>query len=160
MLFGRFRFGTLAWAVNECIPFYEASYTQKLTVHFDVGVGGKIFCAPLAQRQSGPGLAADPLATGDGGNYRTPGLPAAGGKVGGVVGWDVATGAKGSVIRGAGTILPVLSGAAVAQGNEVQVDATGRVIPLAAGKPVGLAHSAAGGAGVEVEVELYAVGAN
>lgn len=141
---------------NECIPYYEAAYTQKLTIHADALLTGKCFCGPLTLRQSGPGLAADPLAVGDGGNYRTAGLPAAGGQVGGVIGWDVAAGGKAPVIRGAGTVLPVTSGAAVAVGQELQVDASGRVIPFAAGRKVGLAHSAAGGAGTDVEVELYA----
>jgi hypothetical protein len=154
-MFGRFRFGTLAWFLNECIAYYEAAYTQKLTVHFDLAVVGKTFCGPLTSRQSGPGLAADPLATGDGGNYRCAGPPLAGGQVGGVVGWDVATGAKGPVIRGAGTVLPVTSGAAVAVGDELQVDVQGRVVPFVAGRKVGKAHSAAGGAGTDVEVELY-----
>lgn len=145
---------------NEVIPHFEASYTQKLTVHFVAAVAGMRFCGPLTSPQSGfTGLAADPLPAGDGSNLQTAGLPAAAGQVGGVVGWDVAAGAKGPVIRGAGTILPVLSGAAVAVGDELQVDAAGKVIPFAAGRKVGKAHSVAGGADVAVAVELYAVGA-
>lgn len=144
--------------VNECIPFYEAGYTQKLTVHADTALVGKTFCGPLTSRQSGPGLAPDPLAAGDGGNYRVAGPPAAAGEVGGVVTWDVAAASKASIIRGAGTVLPVTSGAAVAVGDELKVDAQGRVVPQAgAGRKVGKAHSVAGGAGVDVEVELYAI---
>jgi len=145
--------------LNECIPFYEAAYTQKLTVHFETAAAvGCRFVGPLKGRQSGPGLAADPLAAGDGGNFKADGTPAAGGQVGGVAMGDAAIGAKGGVIRGAGTILPVESGAAIALNAELQVDASGRVITLAAGRAVGVAHEAAGAAGVKIQVELYGVG--
>jgi hypothetical protein len=143
-------------AGNDCIPYYEAAYTQKLTIHADAALFGKRFCGPLTAYQSGPGLAADPLAAGDGGNIRCAGLPAAGGEVGGVIGWDVAAGAKAQVVRGADTMLPVLSGAAITVGQELQVDAAGKVIPFTTGRKVGKAHTAAAGADVDVVVELYA----
>lgn len=144
--------------VNECIPYFEAAYTQKLTANFTAQVFGKRFVSPLAAKQSGPGLSA----TAEGGNFVVAGLPAAGGEVGGVAGWDVAAGGKGPVIRGAGTMLPVLSGAALASGAELMVDAAGKVITwvaAAANRKVGKAHSAAGAADVEVYVELYPIGA-
>lgn len=141
---------------NECIPFVEASYTQKITAHFLAAVTGKQFVGPLTSPQSGwQALSADPLAAGDGSNIQCAGPPAAGGEVGGVAGWDVALGAKGPVVRGAGTMLPCTSGAAITIGNELQVDATGRVVPFTTGRKVGKAHSAAGAAGVDVVVELY-----
>lgn len=141
---------------NECIPHFEASYTQKMTVHFLAAVTGKMFVGPLTSPQSGwSSLATDPLATGDGSNMQCAGPPAAGGQVGGVAGWDIALGAKGPVVRGAGTILPVTSGAAVSIGDELQVDNQGRVIPYSTGRKVGKAHSAAGAAGTDVVVELY-----
>ncbi len=136
---------------NYAMTYYEGAYTQKLTVHFIAAVIGKRFCAPLGAFQSGPGLAS----TAEGGNLQTAGYPAAGGRVGGVNMYDVAIGGKGGVIKGKGTMVPVASGAAVAVGNEVQADATGRVIPLAAGVAIGLAHSAAGAADIDVVVELY-----
>jgi len=142
---------------NECIPYFEAAYTQKLTVHFVAAVSGKLFCGPLTSPQSGwAGLAADPLPAGDGSNMQTAGLPAAAGQVGGVVGWDVAAGGKGPVIRGAGTMLPVTSGAACTIGDELQVDAAGKVVPFSAGRKVGKAHSTVGAANLDVIVELYA----
>jgi predicted RecA/RadA family phage recombinase len=142
---------------NECIPLKEAGYTQKITVHADAAITGKTFVAPLTQFQNAqaPGLAADPLAAGDGSNLRTPGAPAAGGQVAGVAAYDAASGAKVPIIRGAGTVLPVTAGAAITVGAEVQVDATGKVVPFAAGKKVGIAHTAAAGAGTDVWVELY-----
>ena len=136
---------------NYAMTYYEAAYTQKLTAHFIAAVLGKRFCAPLGAYQSGPGLAT----TAEGGNLQTAGYPTAAGAVGGVNMYDVAIGGKGGVIRGKGTFVPVASGAAVAVGNELQVDGTGRVVPFSAGIKVGLAHSAAGGADIDVVVELY-----
>lgn len=139
---------------NECIPYTEAAYTQKLTVHFTGNVTGKRFVGPLTTYQSGPALSA----TAEGGNLQCAGAPSAGGQVGGVAGWDVTAPGKGQVIRGGGTILPVMSGAAVTAGDELQVDASGRVIPETTGRSVGKAHSAVGGADLEVIVELYPIG--
>jgi hypothetical protein len=142
---------------NECIPTKEAAYTQKITVHAGYAITGKTFVGPLTSRQSGGlgGLAADPLPVGDGSNILCPAAPTAGGAVGGVANWDAASGAKVPITRGAGTFLPVTSGAAITVGAELQVDVNGRVVPFAAGKKVGIAHSAAGAAGTDVEVELY-----
>jgi hypothetical protein len=143
--------------VNEAIPVYEAAYTQKLTVYFTAAVTGKKFVGPLTTFQSGPlALSADPLPAGDGGNIQCAGPPAAGGPVGGVAMYDCAINTRGGVLRGAGTMLAVTSGAAVSAGNELQVDATGAVIPYSSGRKVGIAHSTVGGAGLDVVVELYA----
>jgi|SRR5580765_2853780 len=142
---------------NECIPLREAAYTQRLTVHCTAAVTGKRFVAPLGARQSGglAGLAADPLAANDGSDYVVAGPPAAGGAVGGVAAWDAGIAAKCPIIRGAGTIVPVTSAAAISVGQTLKVDATGAVLPVTTGtSPVGVAHSAAGAGGVDVEVEL------
>lgn len=141
---------------NECIPYFEAAYTQKITVHAGYAMIGKTFSGPITSHQgAGPGLATDPLPTGDGGNLQCPAAPAAGGQVGGVIGWDVASGAKAPITRGQGTMLPVTSGAAVAIGDLLTVDTQGRVVTAVAGNYiVGKAHSAAGAAGVDVIVEL------
>ena len=142
-------------AVNECIPYYEAAYTQRLTVHvITTAFIGKRFVGPLTTFQSGPGLAA----TAEGGNLQASGAPAAGGEVGGVAAWDQAVGKKGAVIRGAGTIVPVTSGAAITAGAELEVDNVGRVITATSGRVVGKAHNTVGAAGSDVQVELYGVG--
>lgn len=142
---------------NECIPFFEAAYTQKITVAAGYAMTGKTFCGPITSYQgNGPGLAADPLPTNDGGNLQCPALPAAGGEVGGVIGWDVAQNGKAPIIRGGGTILPVTSGAAVNAGAELAVDAAGKVVTAATGDVVvGKAHSTVAGANLDVSVELY-----
>jgi hypothetical protein len=145
--------------VNEAIPVYEGAYAQHLTVWFVGAVNGKRFCGPLTGFQSGPlALSADPLPANDGGNIQCAGVPSAGGQVGGVVKYDVGAGARGGVIRGAGVMLPVSSGAAIAIGDELQVDTSGRVVPFTTGRKVGKAHSAVGAADLDVVVELYAAG--
>jgi hypothetical protein len=142
---------------NECIPYYEGPYTQTLTVHLGYAGTGKTFAGPTTSYQgTGPGLAADPLPTGDGGNLLCPAAPAAGGQVSGVLVWDAASGTKAGIIRGIHTHVPVTSGAALASGDLLAVDTQGRVVTASAGQYiVGKAHSAAGAAGVDVVVELY-----
>lgn len=144
---------------NECVPFFEGPYTQTLTVHAGYAMTGKTFAGPLTTYQSqGPALATDPLAAGDGGNLICPAAPAANGEVAGVINWDVVSGGKAVLIRGAGTMLPVTSGAAITAGAELMVDTQGRVIPYvsaAANRRVGKAHSTVAGAALDVVVELY-----
>lgn len=143
--------------VNEAIPVYEAAYTQKITVFFTGAVVGKTFCGPLTTFQSGPlALSADPLPANDGGNVQCAGVPAAAGEVAGVVMYDTPINSRGGILRGAGTMVPVTSGAAVTAGNELQVDASGRVVPYGSGRKVGKAHNTVGAAGADVVVELYA----
>jgi hypothetical protein len=149
---------------NECIPLKSAAYTRVITVHCTAGVTGKKFVAAVSGRQSGglAGLAADPLAAGDGSDYITAGPPAANGDVEGVAMWDVAAGGKCPVISGDGTIVPVTAGTGgVTAGALVAVDNTGAVVAVtqtAAGSQpakwvVGKALTAAA-AGADAEVEL------
>jgi hypothetical protein len=53
-----------------------------------------------------------------------------------------------------GKVVPVEAGAAVTAGAEVQSDATGRAIPLAAGRANGTAWTAAGAAGTIIFVQI------
>lgn len=52
-------------------------------------------------------------------------------------------------------VVPVTAGAAIVPGVQVEADATGRAITLAAGVPAGLAMSRAGAAGETVAIALY-----
>lgn len=136
---------------NDCIPFYEAAYTQKLTVNFTAAVTGKRFAAQFTARQSGPGLAN----TAEGGNYVCPGHAGAGANADGVVMYDVGAGGKGGVLRGPNTIVPLTSGAAIAVNDPIKSDANGKAIPQGGtGVILGYARSAVAGADLDVEVEL------
>lgn len=142
--------------LNECIPYYEGPYTQTQTIHVGYAVTGKTFVGPLTGYQGqGPGLAADPLPAGDGGNQQCPAAPTAGGQAAGVAAWDAASGTKLTIIRGLHTQLPVTAGGTVAAGDLLTVDTSGRVVTAATGNYiVGKAHSAAT-VGVDCVVELY-----
>jgi hypothetical protein len=78
----------------------------------------------------------------------------AGLKPAGVAKYDVASGAKGGVHGQPGKIVPVTTGAAITAGQQVQSDASGQAIVLAAGVPAGLAMSGAA-LGADCQVKLY-----
>jgi hypothetical protein len=148
---------------NECIPLKSAAYTQVITVHAVLAVTGKRFVGPITGRQSGglAGLAADPLAANDGSDYTVAGPPAAGGAVAGVAMWDQVALGKVPILRGPGTIVPITSSAAVTAGQLLKVDATGAVLNGTTGTViVGKALTSVGGAGLDVEVELYDIDDN
>lgn len=128
---------------NDCIPYYEPG--DRITCTPTAAVQGKRFVAISGNQQADGTFSIAP--------------PAAGGRTLGVAAWDGAVGGKVTVIKGSGYIVPVVAGAAgIAAGGEVQVDATGAVVPLAAtapNSPVGYAMSAGGAAGTDVIVCLY-----
>lgn len=84
----------------------------------------------------------------------TVNVPGAGDPCYGVAAQDAPINTAVMVYRSS-TILPVESGAAFAAGAELQCDASGRVITLAAGVKVGIAHQAAGAAGEFPIVALF-----
>ena len=132
---------------NVCMPYYEPG--ARLTADATAAVTGKRFVVISADRLSGPGLN---NAT-DGGNIRV--APAgAGVRALGVAEYDAGTGTKVGVIATPGTVVPVTAGGAIAAGAEVQCDATGQAITLAAGKALGLCLSAAAG-GADAQIKLY-----
>ncbi|TWS25358.1 DUF2190 family protein [Tsukamurella sputi] len=126
---------------NECIPLYDDG--DNITFKASVAVSGKRFVDIANTGQdatSGTFVAA---------------LPTAGGKTVGVAAYDAPAGNLFNAIRGRGVVVPVVAGAAVTAGAEVQVDATGAVIPLASGVAVGRAYTAATASGAECFVSLY-----
>lgn len=127
---------------NQCIPFFEDG--DELTVFASAAVLGSRFCAISGNMQA------------DGTPTVAP--PAAAGRVFGVNHYDVAIGKRGGVWRDRGMIVPVTTGAAsgaMAAFAEVQVDATGAVVPLAAGVAVGFLVDGTAGNGVAAKVSLY-----
>jgi len=135
---------------NECIPVYEPG--SVLTCHAAAALTGKRFCRVSAEPQG-------PLVTGldtdaDGGNIIVN-VPVLNGQILGVVNRDVAIGGKVGVITQPGIIVPVTCSAAVAAGQEVSVDADGRIKPAAAGQHVvGMAVAGAAG-GADAAIKLY-----
>lgn len=132
---------------NDCIPFYEPG--GAITCQTTAAVTGKRFVAISGNRTSGPGLAT----TAEGGNYRVATCAAAA-KAFGVAKYDAASGAKVGVWCQPGIVVPVTAAANITAGQEVEVGATGQATPLAAGKAVGMALTAAT-TGNDAEIRLY-----
>jgi hypothetical protein len=130
---------------NDAIVFYRPGH--DISCRAAVALTGKRLCAITGNRSSGPGLASSD----DGGNY-TVGAPAAGGRVFGVVGYDVASGGLVAVKREG--ILPVKAGGNIAAFAEVEVDASGQVITKSAGVAIGFVLTAVT-TGNDAEVQLY-----
>lgn len=141
---------------NECVPYYEPG--SHITGLATADVVGMTFAAiDEAEDAWAPeGLK---------GGINTPTAAAtpnvvpvvtcgAGGVAIGVFQRDADAGALVTVMRQANMVLPVRAGAAVAAGDEVQSDATGRAIPLAAGKRIGVAWGEAAAADDLVAIEL------
>jgi hypothetical protein len=132
--------------VNECHPFYTDG---RISYEATAAVTGKRFLKISGSRESGPGLST----TAEGGNYRMA-QAVAGDKAVGVSDKDVPSGEKGVCLGQPGWVLPVTSGAAIAAGAEVQADAAGKAVTLAAGKSLGVCMTAVGGADVDAEIKL------
>jgi hypothetical protein len=145
---------------NECIPFKEpgASFTARCSA----AVTGKRFVKISGNRTGGGGqgaagsttvgvgLSADPE------NVYKVAQCVAKDQCVGVSGWDAASGAETKVFgKGKGIILPIRAGAAIAAGVEVESDAEGRAITLAAGKALGYCMTAVAGAEEDAEILLY-----
>lgn len=105
----------------DCIPFWDDA--DEITCHANVALTGQRFVNIV-----GPTVEGNPLV----------GLPAAGGITFGVAGRDVAAGDK-VLVYTANLVVPVEAAAAIAAGQEVEVNALGQVIPLAAGRARGRA---------------------
>lgn len=129
---------------NEVIPFYRPG--QDVTCKASVALTGKRLCAITGNRSGGPGLSNDLQ------NLYVVGLPAAGGRVLGVVGYDVGAGDPVPVKREG--VLPIVAGANIAAFAEVEVDATGRVITKASGVAIGFCMTGVA-SGADAEIWLY-----
>jgi hypothetical protein len=136
----------LLTGANDCIPYYKPG--ADLPAAAGTAITGKRFIKVSANRQSGPGLSS----TAEGSNY-TMAQCVAGDKAVGVSMYDTPVNGKVGIVREG--IVPVTSGAAVAAGQEVQSDALGKAIPLAAGKANGYCMSGVGGADLDCEILLY-----
>lgn len=153
-------------AANECIPTKTPALT--VTGQATATVTGKRFVKISAPRvggglaggtsvisASGPGYTGGTLSADTVDTYQIAPCGTSGEAVLGVAGQDCAVGQVVTVYkRGPGHILPVKAGANITAGQEVQTDASGQAIPLAAGISVGYAVDSAS-SGNDVEIVLY-----
>lgn len=122
---------------NECIPHYRPG--ADITAVTTAAVTGKTFVDLSAALTTGlPSVAPSTAA----------------GKTVGVAARDAASGARVSIIRGKGSIVPVTAGGTIAYGAEVEVGSAGKAVTIASGVAVGRAWSA-GTSGNDVIIELY-----
>lgn len=126
--------------VNEAIAFFDPG--DDLTGQATAAITGRTFVNVSGAKQAGSqGLANDTL----GGSI--PVAPCgAGAKALGIASYDAAIGAKVPIMRGH-KVVPVVAGAAIAAGAEVESDATGRAVTLAAGRSLGKCLNAPTAAG-------------
>lgn len=141
-------------AINECIPKYEPGKDLTGEVSGAAVIGCRVL--RMVGKQGVDAVSDDT----SGGNilvrHAAPATDA--GRFCGVSGWDGAIGDKIKVVRGRGKVVPIESGAAIAQNAEVEVDAQGRVVPLGTTpgtRAVGYAFTAATGAGQKPYIHLY-----
>src|SRR5580765_1435351 len=135
---------------NDCVPFFEPG--QHLTATAKAAITGKRCVQIAGDRAGGPGFTGVESRLYTVGMPNTAGALGAGKRIFGVAGYDTPIGGDVKVIRGG--IVPIKSGAAINAGVEVEVDANGQVITLAAGTPIGLAVAACA-SGADAEILLY-----
>lgn len=126
---------------NESIPLYTPGTDVTVTVGVG-GVVGKTFVDISAAVSASAGTPATAVTA-----------TAAGLSIG-VASRDAAAGAKVTVVRGKGSVVPVTAGGNIAVGAEVEIGSNGRAVTLASGKARGRAWSA-GSSGNDVFIELY-----
>lgn len=136
--------------MGECIPFRNPG--EAIPVQAVSAITGKLFVKVVAARLGGGarGLSTDTK------NLIQVGPCTASGEAAlGVSKFDTPIGGVGGVFaRSSGYVVPVIAGAAITAGQEVQTDATGKAIPLAAGKALGYALDDAANA-ADAEIKLY-----
>lgn len=132
---------------NECTPFKEEGLS--VTAKASAQIVGKTFVKISGNRTGG---GADGLGT-DLANVYQVATAAAGDRAVGVARQDAASGALVGVYTAPGIIVPVTAGAALTAGQEVQSNASGQAIPLAAGKALGVVMTGAS-ASADAEIKL------
>lgn len=134
-------------ALFEPADDISAAVTAAVTAGKFVKISGNPQAGPLLDVSS-------PTSPLSGGNLLQVAACVAGDKAFGVTKWDtVAVGDVVGLFTG-NQIVPMVAGAAIAAGQEVQSDLNGLPIPLAAGKANGLAVSGGAG-GATVFIQLY-----
>lgn len=124
---------------NECIPLFRPG--QDITCLTTGAVTGCTFVDISATRDTTTGLIKVTTATAAGLSF-------------GVAAYDAASGARVPVVRGKGSVVPVLCGGAITAGAEVEVGSSGKAVTIASGKARGRAVET-GANGVVSLIELY-----
>jgi len=133
----------MATGDNPVVPLFEPG--ERPTAAATAAIGAGKFLKVSADMQASPILnVTTPLV---GGNLFQVAQTVAGDRAIGVAGWDASGSGEVLPVLGPNMVVPMVAGAAITFGNEVQSDAAGLPIPLAAGKSNGIAlNSASGGA--------------
>ena len=113
---------------NDCIPIYEPGGT--ITAKASAAVTGKRFVKITADAEGGGFQGLD--ANSDGGNI-VCGPCGAGEQAFGVANHDAVLGARFGVLSTPGLVVPVLTAGAIAAGEDVMSDATGKAVAYVAG---------------------------
>jgi hypothetical protein len=137
-------------AQNECIPYYDDG--DHITGYCTAAVTGKTFVMITGNRSGGVFNPSSTLPADKGAVNIGP--AAAAGMVFGVAGYDGAQGDFIEVVRGTKMVVPVTAGAAINAFQEVQVGPAQGAVPLAAGRAVGYALTAAA-IGADAQISLY-----
>jgi hypothetical protein len=124
---------------NENVGVYEPG--ADITGHASAAVTGKRFLKISGNREATDN------------NLQVAHADAAG-RVCGVSKYDAAIGKKVGIVRGNSRVTNVTAGANLTAFQEVEVGANGTAVPLAAGKAVGYAVTAAAN-GADAEISLY-----
>ncbi|HEX4501100.1 MAG TPA: capsid cement protein [Scandinavium sp.] len=137
---------------NLANPFYEEG--DELTGYCTAAVTGMTFVKISGPRQpGGPNLVNSAITDSVVGGNVSIAPCVSGDKVLGVAMYDQALGNLVPVFRHP-KVMPVTAGAAIVAGQEVQADANGNAIPVAAGKAAGLALDSCASGGI-AQVSLY-----
>lgn len=144
---------------NDCIPFKELA--TAVTAKASAAVSGKTLVVISGDRTGGGGGGAEGSSTVGVGlstdleNLYQVKVCGAGAKAFGVAGYDAAINAEVKLFLAShGIILPIVAGEALTAGWEVESNAEGKLVKLAAGKAVGLVLTKAA-SGKDAEILFY-----
>jgi hypothetical protein len=138
---------------NPILPLFDDG--DDLTAAATAAITAGRFVKVSATLQGGPLLdVSSPTSPLTKGNLIQVAQCVAGDKALGVAKWDAPNADDVVGLFTGNQVVPMIAGATVTAGNEVQSDAAGKPIPLASGKANGIAISDAG-SGVTVYIKLY-----
>lgn len=130
----------MAYGDNAILPLYRPA--DELTARTVAAIGSGKFVKPSAAFEGGPLLdISTPTAPFTGGNNFRVAACVAGDKSIGVTAWDTAADGDKVTVYCGGQVVPMIAGANITGGVEVQSDAAGLPITLAAGRSNGICLS-------------------